>query len=461
MKTSKKLLFGVCDIFGGGSFNIINFVFPTFLALTVALNPFYCSAIMLIARIWDAVTDPIMGRISDRTSSRFGKRRIYLIIGAPLILITFFLMFFPYTFSSEGLRFFMVLMGYIAFCTVQTMVMIPYYALSSEISSDYKIRADANVFRLGFSLLSSIICVALPSIIVGMFEGGTGYIVMSLIFGTIFGLSVLLTGLGTREEISAPPLKAKLTFADIVKPFKLKSFRAYFVMFLTLQMTMTIMSGLFFFYVNFYYIKDMTLAETGNMIASIGAGLMFLVQIVALPFYSYIIKKKSKTAAYRFGAVIWIVMALVVFFLPANGSPAVLYLVAALIGFGVSGPGLAPHTMFGDIADEAELVFGERIEGSMSGIVNFINKLAQAGGLSLAMVVLGIFSFVSADNPSVKVLSQTDSAMTALRMILCFTPLILLSIGIFASARYKIDINRHKEIADKLKLKKGGVNEKA
>ncbi len=163
----RKLSFASADIFGGGSFNIINFLYPGFLALTVGLNAFYISLIMLIVRIWDAITDPLMGFISDRTKSKFGKRRVYLIFVSPFVLISFFLLFYPYNFSLVSIRFVFVLLSYILFATVQTMIMIPYYSLSSEISSDYQERASFNSYRLGFSIFSSIICVAVPGIIVG------------------------------------------------------------------------------------------------------------------------------------------------------------------------------------------------------------------------------------------------------------------------------------------------------
>ena len=75
----KKLAFASADIFGGGSFNIINFLYPVFLAGTVGIKAYWIAVIVLVVRIWDAVTDPLMGHISDRTKSRMGKRRIYLV----------------------------------------------------------------------------------------------------------------------------------------------------------------------------------------------------------------------------------------------------------------------------------------------------------------------------------------------------------------------------------------------
>lgn len=445
----RKLAFASADIFGGGSFNIINFLFPGFLALTVGINPFWISFIMLVARGWDSITDPVMGYISDHTKSRFGKRRIYLLISAPLVLVGMFFLFFPYSFSSEFLRVVAVLVSYLVFTTIQTSIMIPYYSLSSEISSDYHERASFNSYRLGFSIFSSIICVAVPGIIVASFpDSGTGYQVMSLIFGTLFGLSVLMTGLFVREEISTPIVSTKFSVKEMAKPLSLKPFRQYLGMFLVLQMSMAIMSGLFFFYVDFYITKSITASGNTTMVGMIAAALMFSMQIVALPVYLKIIATKGKTFAYRMGALIWIVAGVALLFIPANVNPVVIYLLGAFMGFGISGPGLVPHTMYGDVVDAGQIKFKDRLDGQMSGFTNFINKVAQALGLALVMFIIGLAGFQSQDLTQPPIVSQPNSAMLAIRIIMAATPLIFMGIGILISYKYKIDAKKQKEIVD-------------
>ncbi|MGD9909892.1 MAG: MFS transporter [Candidatus Izemoplasmatales bacterium] len=453
----KKLAFASADIFGGGSFNIINFLLPGFLALTVGINPFWISFVMLVARGWDAITDPMMGYISDHTKSKLGKRRIYLVISAPLVVLGMYILFFPYSFSSEGLRVIAVLLSYLIFTTIQTSIMIPYYSLSSEISSDYQERASYNSYRLGFSIFASILCVAVPGIIVDSFaDTAIGYQVMSLSFGLFFGLAVLMTGLFAREEITTPIVSTKLSFKEIGKPLSLKPFRQYLGMFLVLQMSMAIMSGLFFFYVDFYVTKDLTASGATSMVGLIAAALMFSMQIVALPIYLKMIEKKGKTFAYRFGGYLWIVTGIILFFLPANVNPIAIYFLGAAMGFGISGPGLVPHTMYGDVVDAGQLKFKDRLDGQMSGFTNFINKVAQALGLSLVMFIIGLAGFQSQDLTAPEIVSQPDSAMLAIRIIMALTPLIFMSIGSFISYKYRIDATKQKEIA--LAIKEGQLD---
>lgn len=441
--TRNKLSFAVGDFFGGGSFNIVNFLYPGFLALTVGLPPFWISFVIFIARFWDAISDPLMGRISDATSNkRFGKRRVYLVVSSPLIVLAMFFLFYPYSFESLTLRVLASLFSYLLFCTVQTMVMIPYFSLSAEISSDYKERASANSMRLAFSIFSSILCVALPGMIVSAFEGDKGYIVMSLIFGVLFGLAVLISGLFTREEIVTPAVKREFKFDEFTRFLKIKPFKQYLGMFLTLQITMAIMSALFFFYIDFYICRDITATGKVSSLGLIGAALMFASQIVGLPFYLWLINKKSKAFAYRFGVYIWIVAAILLFMIPA-GSPDILVMgLCALLGFGISGPGLVPHAMLGDVVDAARVVTGERNEGAMSGFVNFMNKIAQAIGLSVVMAVLGFSGFVEKQIGGPAVLAQPESAQNAIRAIFGFAPSFFLLIGVFFSFKYKIDMKK-------------------
>jgi len=448
----KKLAFASADIFGGGSFNIINFLYPGFLALTVGISPYWIGIIMLIARFWDAFTDPLMGHISDRTKSKMGKRRIYLVFASPFVLISMYFLFFPYAFSQDALRIIAVLLSYLVFTTVQTSVMIPYYSLSSEITSDYQKRASYNSYRLGFSIFSSILCVAVPGIVVASFGDATvGYQVMSISFGLLFALSVLFTGLFAREEIQTPVVQTKLSVKELTKPLSLRPFRQYLGMFLVLQMSMAIMSGLFFFYVDFYITKTDTLMGNPTMVGLISAALMFSMQIVALPVYLKIIARKGKTYAYRAGAILWIVTALFIFLIPQDVTPIALYALAAVMGLGISGPGLVPHTMYGDVVDAGQIKFKDRLDGQMSGFTNFINKIAQAVGLALVMFLIGLAGFTERRPGGPAIIYQPDSAMLMIRFIMALTPLVFMSIGIYISMKYKIDAKKQKEISDAIK----------
>lgn len=451
----RKIAFALGDVFGGGSFNIINFMYPGFLAVVVGLSPYWISIIMIIARLWDAISDPIMGHISDRTKSKMGKRRIYILIGAPFSFVGLFLMFYPYSNPNVLVRVMCVLLSYILFCTIQTVIMIPYFSLSSEMTRDYQERAKFNTWRLGFSIFSSILCVAVPGIIIDnvakISSRGNGYIAMSLAFGALFTICLLITAIFAKEEIISPPSTKKFNFKEMFEPLKLKPFREYLIMFLAVQVSMAVMSGMFFFFVDYYLMRDLT-AKTGqsSWVGIVAAALMLGMQIVALPIYLKMIEKTSKTFVYRFGSIIWIVTALLVLFVSPEKDPLhptlTIFIIAAVMGFGISAPGLIPHTIFGDVVDSGELKFGKRLEGSFSGIANFINKISQAIGLAMAMAFLGVMGFKENQPGVTKILPQVESAQLAIKYLIAFTPLVFMIIGIFASKRYRLDQKMHMKV---------------
>lgn len=451
LNTKTKVAFACGDIFGGGAFNIINFLYPAYAALTLGLGASLAGIIVMVSKIWDAITDPIMGQISDRTSSKMGKRRIYILIASPFVVLSMFLLFFPWTFDSVGVRFTAALLSYIFFSTVQTVVMIPYYSLSSEISADYTERAKANTLRLGFSVLSSIVCVAVPNVIINAVGQPDGYIAMSLTFGCLFAFTLLIAALFAKEEVITPKCNAKFSVKQFVRPFKSKSFCKYMAMHICSSLTMAVMSGIFFFYI-MYVVKSGNTFESGGQgdgLGTVAAGAMFAMQIVALPIYLKLIKAKNKAFTYRFGAIWWIVVALSLLFIPSNlpdGMNFLIFIIAVLIGFGVSGAVLVPHTMVGDVNDACELQFGERTEGAVSGLLNFANKVAQAIGVGLVLNLLEIVGGFVNPAPGELVAAQPQSAQLILTLFMALTPLLVMTVGIVVSTRYKITKEKQEQI---------------
>ena len=456
--------FAVGDIFGGGSFNIINFLYLYFLIMAVGLPPDKAAVVIMVVRIFDAVIDPPLGFFSDWTRRRFGTRRGVLLACAPLLVLSMFLMFYPYSHPNVDVRFWSVLLASIFFSLVYSLVMIPYYSLSSEMTEDYTERARMTTLRLGCSILASIICVAVPGMIVDMFRadarlgGNMGYVVMSLGFGVLFMVCVGLTGLFAKEGVPPPKKAGPFAWGDFVRPFRVKSFRQYLAVLLCCQITMAVMSALFFFYADFFLCRDMTARGEANMVGTLGAAIMFSMQIVALPFYMSLIKKTSKAFVYIVGSVIWIAGGLSLLLLPPNVNPVWIYALAAVLGFGISGPGLIPHAIFGDVVDVGTLQFGTASAGSFSGIGNLINTIASAGGVSIASKIIGAAGFLEQVPGASAVLAQPESAQTAIRLIMALAPLVFMTIGILVSARYKLNKERHAQV---LAAMDGSEEEKA
>jgi oligogalacturonide transporter len=177
----RKIGYGVGDIFGGGSVTIISFYYLIFLTDVVRINPALAGTVILISKIYDAITDPFEGVLSDRTRTKLGRRRPYLLIGIPLIFISFAALFYPIDFDAEIQRFVFVVFTYLFFSTVVSIVMLNYNALQPEMTLDYDERTSLSSMRILFSTIASIICALVPLEIVKAFpDVRQGYIVMGL-----------------------------------------------------------------------------------------------------------------------------------------------------------------------------------------------------------------------------------------------------------------------------------------
>ncbi len=155
----------------------------------VRINPGLAGTAFLVSKIWDAVTDPFEGVLTDRTRTRFGRRRPYLLAGIPFIFLSFFLMWYPVSFASEAGRFAWVLAAYLFFSTVISLVMTPYSALAAELTLDYHERGSLMSWRILFSSVSSLVCAVAPLEIVRLFaDVRTGWMAMAVVFGLFFAL---------------------------------------------------------------------------------------------------------------------------------------------------------------------------------------------------------------------------------------------------------------------------------
>ena len=162
-----KIAFACGDIFGGGSFNVINFLFVEFLTLVVGLPMTSLAVVLLLTKIWDGVIDPFIGKITDgKTPGRLGKRRFFMLVAAPFVLVGFVALFFPWNIipsiaDNVPVKMFLVIVSYMFYATAQSLVLIPYYSHASEMTDDYTERNKVNALRLCFSLASSLLCVVL------------------------------------------------------------------------------------------------------------------------------------------------------------------------------------------------------------------------------------------------------------------------------------------------------------
>ncbi len=460
LSLSTKLGYGAGDIFGGGAMTIIGFYYLYFLTDIVKISPALAGLAFLISKIWDAVSDPLMGMISDQTRTRFGRRRPYFLAGIILIFLSFFLMWFPVDFSREMHRFIYVCCAYIFFSTVITMVMVPYNALASELTVDYNERTSLATFRMVFSGISGILCATVPlEVVRGFDDVRTGYMVMAVCFGLFFALPYIGTFFTTFErkefqrEIAHRRFSETITFT-FIEPFKVRSFRHVMMMYIFSFLTIDSVMAIVIYFMTYYIGRPDQLTP---LLAT-----LFIMQIVFLPISDILSKKTSKRTVFMGSVILWM-LALIYSFIVGPDSPLLfLYLFGAVLGIASAGNNVTIFAMFPDIPDIDELKTGERREGIYSGLFTFMRKASSAIALFLISGAIHLAGYLPPVEQkvagAVKMIpqEQSDTFIIILRLIFALAPMIFLAVALINCIRYPLSPMLHERLRTLLSRKRGG-----
>ena len=196
-----KIAYASGDIYGGGSFLIVGLLLLVFLTKVEGLSGAWAGIIIFVGKAWDAVTDPLMGMLSDRTKSKYGRRRFYFLIGAIPVFLSWVMLWYSFGITSEAVKIIYYMFAFMFFSTSFTLVMVPYNAVLADMTNDYNKRSAFTGLRLSFSAGAAILCGTVPGMITGVFANQqTGYLIMGLVFGLVFGISWLMVFFGTWEN---------------------------------------------------------------------------------------------------------------------------------------------------------------------------------------------------------------------------------------------------------------------
>lgn len=451
--TKKEIgVFGWGDMFGGGQV-IIGFFYLYFLTGVIGLSPAYAGFVVLISRIWDAISDPLMGVITDGTNSRYGRRRPYMLAGFFGIIVAFTMLWWPITFESQFLTFIYILFTFLFYNTILTMVMVPYTSFSTELSMDYQERSVVNGTRLFFSQLSALMGAVLPMMIVGLAPTIIdGYRLMGALFGLFFAIPFLFIFFVCRERVPITKKQDKVTFSTFIAPFKIKTFGILVLIYLLAFLSMDIIAVIFAYYMTYVVLRP------GEL--HIVLGTILLTQMAFLPVVVKVSIKIGKAKTFMYSALIGIIgVVLLGFFNPYWPAWSV-FAIAAIIGAGLCGLIVMPWTMFPDVADISELAFGERRAGSFAGIMTFLRKSTSALAIFLVALVLEFAGYVKPIivNGEKIAQEQPEILITALRLIVSI-PIVFIIIAIYAAGKYPLSRAIHNKLNRYLKYKRGEEKE--
>lgn len=449
----KKLMYGCGDIFGGGAFLLISLLFLNYLTDVEMINPALAGVIILIGKIWDAVSDPLMGVLSDRTKSKYGRRRVYFLVASLPIFISFTLLWYSFGIDKKYL-FIYYLFVYLLFNTAFTMVMIPYNSILPEMVKDYQERTSYTGIRLIFSIISAILAGVVPKIIVNKFGSDvkTGYLVMGVSFAILYSIPWFIVFRGTNEEKNHE-ISNENPINELLKVFNNRAFRIYSGIFISCQTAVDFLTTLFIYYLT-------SCIKRPNEFPIV-LGTLLITQLIVMPINIKVAKKYTKTTPLKFGYTLWIIALVTSLFLTPSSPKFLVYVVAALSGFGTSVSVLVPWSILPEIADVDEIITKKRREGVYAGMATLLRKLAN--GITIAFIGI-MLQVIGYKRPSVlgEVVEQSASTVMGIKILFSIVPIAFILLTLYFASKYSMTKERHAILQSEIeRLKMGGKKEEA
>jgi len=434
-----RCAYGFADIYGGGAFVIISTFYTVFLTKAMGMPTALAGTIPLIGKVWDAVTDPVMGNICDRTVSKLGAKRFYILIGSIISAITFLLMWIVLPGKSMAGMYVFYMLMYMLFSTGFTIVMVPYNGLLPDMVDDYSIRARFSGTRTIFSTFGAILAGLIPTIMIKTNTNGYAYFAVAIVFSIIFFVVILLTFLGTWEKQKEPIRRGmKESFVQSLTVYKSRSFRLFILIFLAGQGAADFVTGL-----AVYYVDDVLNEYNGGRFTYLMA-VILLSQFVGTIIFSNIMHRTSKKFPIVIGFPIRILATLALLFFSYEGAPFTPILALSfIVGIGMAASSISIYAILADMADVDELITTINRPGTCSAMATFIRKICTGLSSTIIGVLLAMVGYdeTLASNG----LRQSASTQTGIAYIYVLTPVIfmvvtLLVVRLFPMNRREFEI---------------------
>lgn len=446
-----KLAYGVGDL-GPAMVSIVKgFFLLNFLINIAGLSPGRAGAVLLVGKIWDAVNDPIIGTLTDRTRTRWGRRRPWLLFGAFPFALAYFLHFIVPDMGDTAKFFYYVVVGILLDATFSA-VNVPYAALTPELSEDSQQRTELNMYRFSFSVLGGLVAAIMYNTIVNQLYGadpGTGNVIQGLIIGAVIIISNIIVFANTTERDSTTDTKDNIPFLEGLKitlrsrPFLYVS-AIYLLLWLSVQFVQSLI--LFFF-------RDWIGGDPGGQFTMVLIGLQVSIFVFIL-FWGFMSRRLGRKKVFYIGVTFWLAVQTALFFVQP-GQINLTILLASLAGIGVSIGFLIPWSLLPDVVDHDELLTGQRREGIFYGFFVFLQKFGIAVGLFLQGQVLEWAGYVQLQGNVIP--QQPDTALLALRLLATVVPVCLLLASIVVVYFYPITEKKLAEIQVELATRRAAA----
>jgi GPH family glycoside/pentoside/hexuronide:cation symporter len=423
-----KLGFGIGDLGGNLFFTAMGFYSLVYLTDTVHLGAALAGAAILIGKFWDAVTDPMVGFISDRTRTRWGRRRPYFLFGAlPLLLAMWFFFTAPDISRSQAYGFIWAALALCLLNTAYTIVNIPYGSLTPELTKNFKERTVLNGFRFSFAVIGTILGAAVVLPIVNLAgDPRKGFSNVGLLFGIIMAATILTTFFTVREpDHTHTPLPKQRFFSTFLIVFKNRTYMRLAIVYMANLTGITFLQTILVYYFKYIY-QD----ENKTTIAMI---LLLGVAMLCVPLSVQVARHLGKKRTYQLALAILVLSCLAIFFLGHTLGMTFTLVVMIFAGVGIGFAYVPPFAMLPDVVEVDAVQTGSRKEGAYYGMWTFFSKVGVALAGSLTGFILSLARFVP------NLAEQSPATILAIRYTIGPIPALIFIAGILIIQRYPLD----------------------
>ncbi len=419
-----KLGFGIADLGGNMFFTLIGFYLLFYFTDIVKLPAALAGTAIMIGKIWDAVTDPVTGYLSDKTRTKWGRRRPYMLVGAIFSLLGMAAIFSTPAAATPVALFAIVTVLFCFLNLAYTLVNIPYAALLPELTKDFDQRTTLTGYRMSFAVVGTVLGAATVLPLVQIFgDGRTGWLAMGSTMGFIIMATALVTVIAIREPVHTEKYAGGGFIRTYIDTLGLKVFLLAVIPWMLFIAGTSVVQGSLIYFFKYIY-RDEGLFNIA---------LIFLlgVSLLCIPVWVIISKHIGKKKSYIIGMTIMSIGVLLFAFIGGEGRVVFAFVLMAAAGTGLSTHYVMPHSILPDVVEYDAIKSGVRREGVFSSLWTFSSKIGQAVALALTGLILDLVRY----SPDAALEPVT---ITGIRLLCGPVPVVFYIAGIAVLAAYPI-----------------------
>ena len=459
--------YGLTDIMGGGAFTVIGAWLLFFYTTFVGLSPVEAASIVAIARIVDAVVSLFMGSFTDHfyknpLGKRFGRRRFFLLVGAPLMLVYILLW-------VTGMNFWFYLAVYLAFEIIAAVVLIPWETLPSEMTKDFNSRTKLSTCRMFLSASGTFLATFIPGLLISYFgeHDPHAYFINGVVFAVLFMVCVFISWKVTWERELTPEMLAELErdrrprsfaekisavgglFKEYFSTLKVRAFRKHLAIYLFSFTAKDVYNTVFVFFCVYCLNVSPSLSGTLLSMSIVGLPVTLLAGVAIIKF------GPSRLYVFAYTLMMMCLVGLfMVYQFPTDNKVTILVVLAALYQVGRCVLEFTPWNVFPFIPDIDEMITRQRREGLFAAVMTFSRKTTVAIATFIVGVMLQEGGFVKGSQV------QPESAVNTIAMLLFIGTAGLLLIALWQAVTFRLNKRTHKIFVDEVeRLKAKGAKQ--